>query len=323
MKNIFALTIVSLLIFACKGPTPEPGSELIVKPDGKLDIKYTDARLETSPTTILSNNDVLAVSFTIRKSADGSRPVKMAVYVTENPEMKGILLLDNILLKNADEQTKSLEISLPAVGTNIFRIFYVDITDNKGKFSRKILNLTPNGTDQITAWANVNLGIQGSILNSRFSSATGDVYAVCDLDSNLNFVDITYAAIGSPSLKPTLLSNPRRGALGLPTTASDKICGNVNASGGSPTFFAPINVPIEFGTVTDLFLKGLAIPNTTQDLAIEAGKIYMFQNTRNTNNGKSVVRKGVIKINSISNTITSTGQTIASGVVNFDLKVQR
>ena len=107
------------------------------------------------------------------------------------------------------------------------------------------------------------------------------------------------------------------------TTASDKNCANVNASGGTTTFFAPINVPIEFGTVNDLFLKGLSIPNTTQDLAIETGKIYMFQNTRTTKDGKSVVRKGVIKINSISNATTSTGQTIASGMVNFDVKVQR
>ena len=94
-------------------------------------------------------------------------------------------------------------------------------------------------------------------------------------------------------------------------------------SGGTPTFFAPINVPIEFGTVNDLFLKGLVIPSTTQDLVIEAGKIYMFQHTRTTRNGKSVVRKGVIKINTIGNTITPTGQVLSSGVVNFDVKVQR
>jgi hypothetical protein len=111
--------------------------------------------------------------------------------------------------------------------------------------------------------------------------------------------------------------------LGLPVTVSDKICANIAAAGGTPTFYAPINVPIEFGTVNDLYLKSLAIPNTTQDLVIEVGKIYMFQNTRTTKDGKSVVRKGVIKINSISNSITTTGQTLNSGVVNFDVKVQR
>ena len=326
MKNIFILSILtSVFIFSCQGPTPEPGSEPIVQPDGKLDIKFTDIRIENSnPRTItLSNNDVIAVSYNIKKGADGSRPVKMSVYVTENNEARGILLLDNIKLKEIDEQIRTLEVSLPAVGINVFRDFYITVTDNKGKISLKNVSIIPTGAEQITSWSNISLGVQGSILNSRFSSASGDVYNVCDLDSNINLVDITYATIGSPSIRPTFLSNPRRGALGLPTTASDKICINVAASGGTPTFFAPINVPIEFGTVNDLFLKGLAIPNTTQDLVIEAGKIYMFQSKRTTRNGKSVIRKGVIKINSVANSITSTGQVITSGVVNFDVKVQR
>lgn len=323
MKYFIPLIVLSLYVFSCAGPTPEPGTEPIVSPNGKLDIKFTDTRIETNPTILIANNDVLTVSYLIKRSTDGSRPVKMAVYITESPETKGILLLDNIKLKDKDEQTKSLEVSLPAVGPNVFRIFYVDITDNKGKFSRKILNLNPTSSEQIISWTGVNLGVQGSILNPRFSSTSGDIYPVCDLDSNIKFVDITYATIGSPSIKPTFLSNPRRGALGLPTTVSDKICINVAAGGGTPTFYAPINVPIEFGTVNDLFLKGLTIPNTTQDLAIETGKIYMFQNSRITKDGKSVVRKGVIKINSIGNFISSTGQSIPSGVVNFDVKVQR
>jgi hypothetical protein len=283
MKNIFSLTlIISAVIFSCKGPTPEPGSEPITLPDGKL-----------------------------------------AVYITDSPETRGILLLDNIKLKDIDEQTKSLELSLPSAGTNVYRIFYIDITDNKGKISRKILNIIPTAAEQIISWANVNLGVQASNTGSRFSSTTGDVYTICDLDSNLNFVDITYATIGSPSIKPTFLSNPRRGALGLGITVSDKVCANVSVVGGTPTFYAPINVPIEFGTVNDLFLKGLAVPTTTQDLVIEAGKIYMFQNTRVTKDGKTVVRKGVIKINTISNFTSPTVGTLASGLVNFDVKVQR
>jgi hypothetical protein len=323
MKKIFILTVLSFYIFSCAGPTPEPGSEPIRKPDGTLIIKFVDSKLETNPDITVSNNDVISISYNIKKSADGSRPVKMAAYVTENNEQRGILLLDNIKLKDVDEQVRTLEVSLPAVGNNVFRDFYIEITDNKGKTSLKNVRVLPTGVDQITSWSNISLGIQGSVLNARFSSASGDVYSVCDLDSNINFVDITYAIIGSPSIKPTFLSNPRRGALGLPTTVSDKICTNISAVGGVATFYAPINVPIEFGTVNDLFLKSLAIPNTTQDLVIEAGKIYMFQNTRSTKDGKLVVRKGVIKINSISNSITSTGQTINLGVVNFDVKVQR
>lgn len=324
MKNIFILSIIIIaFIFACAGPTPEPGSEPIKKPDGALIIRFVDSKLEISPDVTISNNDVISISYNIKKSADGNRPVKMAAYITENNEKRGILLLDNIKLKDVDEQVRTLEVSLPAVGNNIFRDFYIEITDNKGKTSIKNIRVLPSGVDQINSCLNISLGVQGSVLNSRFSSASGDVYNVCDLDSNINFVDITYATIGSPSIKPTFLSNPRRGALGLPTTVSDKLCQNVSTVGGVPTFYAPINVPIEFGTVNDLFLKNLAIPNTTQDLVIEAGKIYMFQNTRTTKDGKSVVRKGVIKVNSINNTITSTGQVITSGIVNFDVKVQR
>ena len=324
MKIIFILSIiVSVVSFSCEGPTPEPGSEPIKDSNSALSIKFTDDRLEILPEILHFNTDVVSVSFNIKKGSDGSRPVKMAIYITESPETRGILLLDNIKLKNVDEQTRTLEVSLPAVGPLVFRNLYVDITDNKGKTALKNLRILPTGADQITSWSGVNLGVQGSILNSRFSSASGDVYNVCDLDSNINLVDITYAAIGSPSIKPTFLSNPRRGVLGLPTTASDKICTNVAASGGTPTFFAPINVPIEFGTVNDLFLKGLAIPNTTQELVIETGKIYMFQNTRIIRNGKSVVRKGVIKINSVANSTTSTGQIIPFGMVSFDVKVQR
>lgn len=323
MKNIYFLTIISTLIFACKGPTPEPGSEQIKSPDGALVIKLTDDKLEANPSVTLSNNDVISISYNIKKSSDGSRPVKMAVFITESPETRGILLLDNVKLKDVDEQTKSLELSLPEVGVDIYRNFYIDITDSKGKISRKNVRILPTGAEQIVAWANVNLGVQASNTSPRFSSATGDVYTTCDLDSNLNFVDITFANIGSPSIKPTILSNPRRAALGLGVTVSDKVCTNVSVPGGTPTFYAPINVPIEFGTVNDLFLKGLAVPNTTQDLVIEAGKIYMFQNTRITKDGKTIIRKGVIKINSISNFTSPTVGTIASGLVNFDVKVQR
>ena len=325
MKNIFILTlIISAVIFSCQGPTPEPGSEPIKDPDGALVVKFTDSRLEgVSPDITLSNDDIFSISVNIKKAPDGSKPVKMAIYITESYLIRGVLLLDNIKLKEIDEQTKSVELSLPPAGNNIFRIIYMDITDNKGKISRKAANILPTQYKQIISWNNIILGSQTSTLPSRFSSATGDVYATCDLDSNLNFVDITYATIGSPSIKPTFLSNPRRVALGLGITASDKNCANVSVLGGTPTFYAPINVPVEFGSVSDLFLKNLFIPATTPDLVIEAGKIYMFQNTRVTKDGKTVVRKGIIKINSINNYFPTTGGNIVSGVVNFDVKVQR
>ena len=325
MKNIIILiVIINAVTFSCKGPTPEPDSTPIKEPNGALVIKFTDSRLEgVSPDITLSNNDIFAISIDIKKAPDDSKPVKMAVYITEAFAKKGILLLDNIKLKEIDEQTKSIELSLPPIGTTIRRIIYIDITDNKGKISRKAANIFSTASEQIISWTNVNLGLQSSNLPSRFSSSTGDIYSTCDLDSNLNFVDITYAIIGSPSIKPTFLSNPQRGTLGLGVTASDKVCTNVSVAGGTPTFYAPINVPIEFGTVNNLFLQGLSIPTITQDLAIEEGKIYMFQHSRVTKDGKMVVRKGVIKINTISNYFPTTGGNIVSGLVNFDVKIQQ
>jgi hypothetical protein len=323
MKKIFILTLLSTIILSCKGPTPEPGDEPLPAIDGKLLIKFADARLETKADLTLSNEDVLSISYNIKKALDGSKPVKMAAYLTDDIVKRGVLLLDNIRLKDLDEQTRSLEISLPTAGTTINRVFYIEITDSKDKITRKGVNISPSGAEQISTWTNVNVGVLGSTIGSRFSSATGDIYTTCDLDSNLNFVDVTYATIGSPSIRPTFLSNPRRAALGLGVTASDKICTNISTAGGIATYYAPINVPIEFATVNDLFLKNLAIPSTTQDIVIEAGKIYMFQNSRTTRDGKAISRKGVIRVNSIGNSTSTTGSTIASGLVNFDVKVQR
>jgi hypothetical protein len=320
--TIFSIYIL-LFLSTCKGPTPEPGDDPLPLAESKLSVKFTDTKLEAKPELSLTNDEVLAISLNIKKGADGSRPVKMAVYVTGNPDRVGTLLLDNIKLKMLDEQTRSLEVSLPAVGTSISRIFYISITDDKGKIIRKAINVLPSVNRQIISWSNITLGVQASTTPSRFSTITGDIYTVCDLDSNITFVDITYATIGSPSIRPTLVSNPRRGALGLGVTISDRVCSNVSTANGTPTFYAPTNTPIDFTNANDFILKNLAIPTTTQDLIIEAGKIYMFQHTRTTRDGKAVTRKGLIKINSISNAVATNGATITQGLVNFDVKIQR
>jgi hypothetical protein len=324
MTKISFFIILSIAaILSCKGPTPELFDEPLPAVDGKLSIKFADSRLETKADLTLANDDILSISFNIKKSIDGNKPLKMAVYVANTLDTRGVLLLDNIKLKDADDQTKSVELSLPPVGLSINRFFYVEITDNKGKITRKTLNLLPSEPEQISSWANVSLGVQTSNIPTRFSSATGDAYVACDLDSNINFVDITYATIGSPSIKPTLLSNPRRGALGLGITASDKFCTGTIAIGGTSVYFAPLNVGIDFSLANDLVLKSLAIPVTTQELPIEAGKVYMFQYSRTAKDGKPFTRKGLIKINSISNITLPSGVILTSGLVNFDVKVQK
>lgn len=322
MKKYVILTVLSIIIFSCAGPTPEPGDEPLNMADGKLFIKFTDPKLEAKNNVTIAKDEILAVSINIKKAIDGSLPLKMSAYITDNAEKKGILMLDNIRLKNTDDQTQSLEVVLPEVGITVSRIFYIEITDSKGKITRKAMSIMPFGTKQISAWSNITLGVQGSGFPSRFSSTTGDLYTACDLDSNINFVDITYATIGSPSIKPTILSNPRRAALGLGNIASDKNCANVMVAGGTTTYFAPLASIIDFTNVNDFVLANLVVATTTQEIAVEAGKFYVFQHTRTTRDGKTVVRKGVLKVNSLNPTYTSSGATLSWGLMNMDIKMQ-
>ena len=322
MKKHLIILILNLFIFSCSGPTPEPGDEPLNLDEGKLLVKFADPKLEARNIITIAKNEILAISFTIKKGADGIFPVKLSAYITEYAQKKGILILDNVRLKNVDEQTQSLEVVLPEVGITISRIFYVEITDSKGKITRRALSVLPSNTKQISAWSNITLGVQGIGIPSRFSSTTGDLYSACDLDSNTNFVDITYATIGSPSIKPTILSNPRRAVLGLGNIASDKNCANVVAAGGTTTYFAPLTSIIDFSNVNDFVLSNLVIPTTTQEIAVEVGKYYVFQHTRTTKDGKTVVRKGFFKVNSINPANTSTGATLIGGLINIDVKMQ-
>jgi hypothetical protein len=323
MKKYFILTVLSIILFSCAGPTPEPGDEPLNVADGKLIIDFTDPKLKAKNSLSIAKNEILAISFNIKKAADGSLPVKLSAYITDNSEKKGILLLDNIRLKNKDDQTQSLEIVLPETGLTVTRVFYIEVTDSKDKITRKALEITPSGTKQISSWSNVTLGVQGSGTPSRFSAATGDLYSACDLDSNVNFVDITYATVGSPSIRPTILSNPRRAALGLGNVASDKNCASVMAAGGTTTYFAPLNSIIDFTNVNDFVLSNLVIPGTTQEITVEANKFYVFQHSRVTRDGRTVVRKGVFKVNSLNPAYTSSGATLTWGLANLDIKMQR
>jgi hypothetical protein len=321
MKKYLFLIVSIIAVCSCAGPTPEPGDEPLNVAEGKLMIKFTDPKLEAKNNITIAKDEILAISFNIKKATDGSSPVKMSVYITDNAEKKGMLLLDNIRLRSVDEQTQSIEVVLPEVGITVSRVFYIEIVDTKGKITRKALAITPSASKQISAWSNVVMGVQGSILPVRFSAATGDLYSVCDLDSNINFVDITYATIGSPSIKPTLLANPRRGALGLSNTAIDKNC-NTLITGGTTTYFAPLASVIDFTNVNDFVLSNLAVATTTQEIAVEVGKLYVFTHTRTTKDGKKVTRKGVLKVNSIAAATTSSGASVPLGLINMDIKMQ-
>ena len=324
MHKYLTIALLSVSILSCEGPDPE-SAELtpLTVVDGKMDIKFKDSKLETSKSISLINGEVFALSLSIKKGTDGNKPVKMGAYISSSAELRGTFLC-NFKLKEIDEQTQSMEVILPEAGLTISRVFYVEITDNKGKFTRKFLNVLPSSTKQISTWSNIILGVQNSSFPARFSSATGDAYIACDLDSNINFVDITYATIASPSLKPTILSNTRRAALGLGNTATDKNCSNVVASGGTTTFFVALpTLPTEFVNLNDFNMKLIEVPTTAQEVVIEAGKFYGFLHSRITKDGKMVSRRGVLRVNSISNAVSTTGATLPFGAINIDVKIQR
>jgi hypothetical protein len=306
------LAIIALYITAC-GVVPEiqaPLEDLTLPvADGKLDIAFTDAKLNTDASVVAASGDNVNVSLTIKKTPTGEKPSIMRVFVSDkaNYRAKGALPLFEIKLKNRDEQTQTIDFGVSATSGKTYLHF--DVYDNSGKVTRKTLIINISQDAQLASWTNITLGAQTNTLGSRLSSATGDIYTVCDLDSNIKYVDLTYAAFGSPTIKATLLSNPERQKLGFSTTVptSNTVCGGSSTAGGTPTYFTIAPSTVDFATVTDAILNGLTISETSQNIVVEAGKVYAFVNGRK--------KKGLVKITALDEGI--------AGKITFDIKVQK
>jgi hypothetical protein len=306
------LAIIAMYITAC-GVTPDiqPVTEDLTLPvaDGKLDIAFTDAKLNTDASVVAASGDNVNVSLTIKKTPAGEKPSIMRVFVSDkaNYRAKGVLPLFEIKLKNRDEQTQTIDFGVSATtGKNYL---HFDVYDSGGKVTRKTLVINISADGQVASWNGIVLGAQTNALGSRVASATGDVYTVCDLDSNIKYVDLTYAAFGSPTIKATLLSNPERQKLGFSTTipASNTVCGGGSTAGGTPTYFTIAPSTVDFATVTDAILNGLTIAETSQNIVVEVGKTYAFVNGRK--------KKGLVKITALDEGV--------AGKITFDIKVQK
>jgi hypothetical protein len=309
------LAIIAMYITAC-GVTPEiqPATEDLTLPvaDGKLDIAFTDAKLNTDASVVAASGDNVNVSLVIKKTPTGEKPRIMRVFVSDKPNYRGkndqSLFDGGIKLKNRDEQTQTIDFTVSATtGKNYL---HFDVYDSNEKVTRKTLVINISADGQIASWVGIVLGGQSNLtVGSRVASATGDVYTVCDIDSNMKFIDITYAAFGSPSVKPTLLSNPERQKLGFSTTipASNPICGGGSTAGGTPTYFTIAPSTVDFSTATDAILNGLTISETSQNIVVEVGKTYAFINSRK--------KKGLIKITGLDEGF--------AGKITFDIKVQK
>jgi hypothetical protein len=311
MKKIsyLFLAIIAMYITAC-GITPDvqPILEDFSLPvaDGQLDLSFTDAKLNVAaPTVVAANGDNVNVSLLIKKTPTGEKPKIIRVFVADLPNYrKSTQPLFEIKLKNVDEQTQTIDFGVSKTSGEYYLHF--DVYDNKDKVTRKTLKINISADGQLASWNNITLGGQTNTLGSRLSSATGDVYTVCDLDSNMKYIDVTYA-IDRVTAKPTLMSNPQRAVLGYSVTSTSTICGGVNTGGGTATYFVLAPNTVDFATVTDAQLGLLSVPATAQNIVAETGKIYAFLNGRN--------KKGLIKVNTIVQG--------ADGSITFDIKVQK
>ncbi|PWK28161.1 hypothetical protein LV89_00939 [Arcicella aurantiaca] len=317
MKKIsflFLAIIVALMTSCGITPDVQPVTDDLTLPlaDGTLDIAFTDSLTNKTGTVTAASGDNVNVSLIIKKTPTGEKPRIMRIFITDKANYRGKTdqPLFEIKLKNIDEQTQTIDYTVSPTSGKVY--IHCDVYDNKDKVTRKTLIVNIASEAQIASWQNVTLGAQSNAAASRLASATGDLYKVCDLDSNIRYVDITYAALGSPSVKPTFLSNPRRAALGLSTTipTSNTVCGGGSTAGGLATYFVLAPTTVDFVTANDAILGGLTIPATAQDIVAEVGKTYAFLNGRN--------KKGLIKVTKIT-----AGTTDFNGTITFDLKVQK
>ncbi len=314
MKKLqYSFLAITVMFIASCGITPEiqaPLEDLTLPvADGKLDITFTDAKLNTDPSVVAASGDNVNVSLTIKKTPTSEKPRIMRVFVADKANYRGKkdAPLFEIKLKNRDEQTQTIDFTVSATTGKTYLHF--DVYDNNEKVTRKTLVINISADGQIASWIGIVLGAQRNDLGSRVASATGDVYAVCDIDSNMKYIDITYAAFGSPTIKPTLLSNPERQKLGFSTTipASNPICGGGSTAGGTPTYFISTPSTVDFAMATDAILNGLTISETSQSIAVEVGKTYAFVNGRK--------KKGLVKITGLEEGL--------AGKITFDIKVQK
>jgi hypothetical protein len=325
MKKLSYLFLALIIGFMTScGVTPEvqPVTEDFSLPlaEGTLDLSFTDTKLSgASPSVVAASGDNVNVSLLIKKTASGGKPSVLRVFVADQPNYrKTDQALFEIKLKNRDEQTQTIDFGVSATTGKNYLHFDVYNTDNKVTRKTLVINISADG--QISSWTGIVLGAQGNAAGSRMASATGDIYKVCDLDSNkinLDFVDITYAAIGSPTARPIILSNPERENFNLATKipASNTICGGGSTAGGKNSYFIEAPSSVDFATITDAQLGALLVSNTSsKSVYVEAGKTYAFLNS-NVNGNSNVGKKGLIKVTAIE---PGTG-----GKITFDVKVQK
>jgi hypothetical protein len=319
------LAVASIGLLASCGddtePTPggpdDPALAALPADNGTVEISFTNIP-GTDPTVSAAAGQEVSVSVRIKKTPSGSRPQKLRVWDATKQDTRGTQYESTIDLRNIDDQTKTVDYVVPnATGT---RYLYFEVDESGSKFQRKLLKVNIGGSATVASWADRILGAQTNAAGSRIASATGDVYTVCDIPENINYIDITYASLGTAAGTGTLLSNPQRAAEGLKTATDTKPCQDpanptgatidVQTGGGRNTYFAPVT-GVNFDTADETALKALTVPTAgataSQKIVVKANDVVAFQNS----DGK----KGLIRVKSLVAGV--------AGTITLDIKVQR
>ncbi len=316
--TLLFLTVMGLFFYACNS-VPDavtPVNNELPAATGKLDISFSDPALNANPTVTAASGDNVTVTLVIKKTPDGGKPKVARVYVATQANYRGATdqPLFEVKLKNVDEQTQTFEYTVSPSSGVVYLHFDVQDNTSGNPISRKTLKINIGSQEQIASWSAITLGGQTNALGSRFASSTGVIYPVCDLDSNIKFVDITYASNRTTDA-PQFLSNPERTTQGYSTTvpSSNTSCAGTSTAGGNPTYFQEAPVGVDFDAATNATLEALSITSTSQSIAIASGKIYVYKKGSGTQ-----TKKGLIRVTNI----TKTG-TYSAGTVTFDVKIQK
>jgi hypothetical protein len=260
------------------------------------------------------------ISLSASVTKGSNRPQKLRVYQSDCINQLGTQVTfagqsgvandGTIDLRNTDDvQIRTIGYTVPSGFSTLYLSFEVD--ESGSKFTYKRLALKISGSGVIDTWTGITLGAQGNSAASRLASATGQTFVACDAAANINYIDVTYSASGSPTVLSYLSSNPARFQAPISLSASSSSCGDdgtLSTAGGRATYFRASSA--DFDAATNAQLAALTVSTSdNQYVAISGtGTVYEFLNS----DGK----KGLIEV-----TAGTLGST--SGSVTVNVKIQR
>ncbi len=323
-----ALLGATVLFTSCSKKTDDPvpadcSSSVYPTTSGSATVAFLNSNIsDTDADGIVDMaagaGDYISLSVSVTKGTN--RPQKLRVYQSDCINQKGTQVTfpgqsdvandGTIDLRNTDDvQVRTIGYTVPSGYSSLYLTFEVD--ESGSTYTYKRLELKISGSGIIESWTSLSLGAQLNSLASRLVSATGQTFTACNAAANIEYIDVTYSASGSPTIKSYLSSNPARFLAPISLATSSSSCGEdgtLATDGGRATYFKTSSA--DFDAATDTELNALTVSSANpQYVEITAvGNVYEFLNS----DGK----KGLIKV-----TAGTLGST--SGSVTLSVKVQR